>query len=156
MAMLSCKFRARRILSSGAKPSPKFPFLVPLISEQISTFISEVSAEIGAWKLSYSVTSPTQFEVVLNRHRPHDRIFTTFDCVVCQGVEKCDCTVAFRTSYRSCGEEYTAKVCRQFHVRVQRQNDKEQHKASAVLGYHMIDCLVEEGFSSQIGDFGKF
>ncbi|XGW03292.1 hypothetical protein V3C99_014911 [Haemonchus contortus] len=139
-----------KVFSSGAERrhgsafmEGKVPFVLPFISDEVSTAIRKCLKRAG---LENSVAiinvPPFNLKQRLVRNRQYDRLCTTSNCVVCPAGREGDCAmsgVVYKITCRNCGDEYIGETARPLHVRIKEHLDgMNRSRESTALGAHRV------------------
>ncbi|VDP02493.1 unnamed protein product [Heligmosomoides polygyrus] len=151
--------RGRAVQENGNAPTTKIPFLVPFVSDEVSTSIRKCPRRSGLENLVAVINlPPDNLKTRLVCNRLYDRICGTPNCVVCPGEKEGDCTVTgvvYLISCQACGEEYIGETGRPLHVSIKEHLDgKEKLRASTALGYHRINSHGGEDFGVEVRILG--
>ena len=139
----------------GTSATPKIPFLVPFISDEVSASLRKCLRRAGLEdRVTVSDIPPKNLKLQLIRNRLYDRLCMTTNCVVCPAGREGDCCatgVVYLILCRGCGQEYVGETARPLYVRVKEHLDgKAKLRLSTALGAHRIQAHSGADFEIEV------
>ena len=150
------RFRGRTMPPNDLSSENKVPFILPFISNEITTAIKRCLRRAG---LDNSVRvieiPPNTLRRQLVRNRLYDRLCETKNCVVCPNGRDGDCMISgtvYRISCKTCGYEYIGETGRPLCVRIREHLvGKVKAKQDSPLGAHRTQRHSGEDFEVEVG-----